>query len=225
MRRALLLVSQTVPAHEAAAVADRTFGWTVGRLMALRQSLFGSKFACTAVCASCGETAELGLDLAAILEESGSPHTEEVPGRLTIEAHGFVLVAQSPNLADLLAVESSTGDRAAALALRSIVAAHRAEEAIEPKDLPVEVWRVVEERLMGADPLADLRLEIACPHCGRCWLEALDIVSVLWNEITALARSLLFEVAAISRSFGWSEAAILSLSPARRRAYLELALR
>ncbi|WP_457580081.1 hypothetical protein [Ensifer canadensis] len=224
-RRALLLVAAATPAHEASTLADMPVGWNVGRLMELRHALFGPQLACTAVCASCGETVELGVDLPAIKQASESLPAVEVFGRLTVACNGYELVAQRLTLADLLAVESATEEPAAALALRSIVTARRAETPVEPADLPAEIWRAVEERLIAADPLADLRLEIACPHCGHRWLEALDMVSVLWNEIAALAKSLLFDVAAISRSFGWSEAAILALSPARRRAYLELALR
>jgi hypothetical protein len=49
-----------------------------------------------------------------------------------------------------------------------------------------------------------------------------DAGSFFWSELGAWARRLLHEIHSLARAYGWSESEILTLSPARRQAYLEL---
>ena len=53
------------------------------------------------------------------------------------------------------------------------------------------------------------------------WQLTLDIVSFLWSEISSLAKRHLREVHTLAWAYGWSEADILAMSPARRQFYLE----
>jgi hypothetical protein len=80
----------------------------------------------------------------------------------------------------------------------------------------------VEEKMASADPMAEIRLRLRCPTCGREWDESLDIASFVWAEIEARARQLLWEIHSLASAYGWTEAETLSW-PARRRAmYLEM---
>ena len=72
------------------------------------------------------------------------------------------------------------------------------------------------------DPDADVSIAFECPACGAAWLSRFDIVSYFWGELDDWAQRLLAEVHALARAYGWSEAAILALSPTRRRFYLEM---
>ena len=62
-----------------------------------------------------------------------------------------------------------------------------------------------------------------CLGCGHPWQPLFDIATLLWTELTNLARSLIEEVDALASAYGWSERDILALGGRRRRAYLELA--
>jgi hypothetical protein len=59
---------------------------------------------------------------------------------------------------------------------------------------------------------------VACGHETT----QLDTAALLWDEITARAGALLHEVHRLASAYGWSEAQILALSPARRARYLAL---
>ena len=89
--------------------------------------------------------------------------------------------------------------------------------------LPDEVMSVVAEQMAQADPQADVQLALTCPECAHPWQAPLDIVSFLWSELHAWAGRLLQEVHELASAYGWSEAEVVGLSPARRRLYLELA--
>ena len=77
--------------------------------------------------------------------------------------------------------------------------------------------------LEAADPLADPRLDVACPACGRHMDASVDPGALLWDDVQAYARSVLGQVHTLARAYGWTEREVLSLSPRRRAAYLEMA--
>jgi hypothetical protein len=71
---------------------------------------------------------------------------------------------------------------------------------------------------------AETRLALHCPSCGNTEEADLDIGRFLWSEVRHAARGMLSEVHELASAYGWSERAILEMSPARRTAYLEMAL-
>jgi hypothetical protein len=85
-----------------------------------------------------------------------------------------------------------------------------------------ELVTAVGEKMAELDPQANLHIESACPACGQASRSPFDIATFLWMEIHSWVARLLREVHALASAFGWSEAAILELSPVRRRAYLDL---
>jgi hypothetical protein len=48
------------------------------------------------------------------------------------------------------------------------------------------------------------------------------VAALLWVEVEAGAIALVQDVHLLAAAYGWSEAEVLGLGPARRRAYLEL---
>lgn len=78
-----------------------------------------------------------------------------------------------------------------------------------------------EAALEAADPALSVTIALPCPDCGVQADHLLDPLLFAWDQIDQTSRRLLAEVSALARAFGWSEAAILALSPARRAAYLE----
>jgi hypothetical protein len=72
------------------------------------------------------------------------------------------------------------------------------------------------------DPQAAVTVDLDCAECGHGWAAPFDIAGYLWTELTAAAGRIMRDVHGLATAYGWSEAEVLSVSPARRRQYLEL---
>jgi hypothetical protein len=88
------------------------------------------------------------------------------------------------------------------------------------EQLSAEVLNKLAARMAECDPRAEALLALRCPVCGHTWQTIFDIVTFLWHEISTSAKRLLMEVHALASAYKWSEADILSISPARRQFYL-----
>jgi hypothetical protein len=80
----------------------------------------------------------------------------------------------------------------------------------------------LESRMEALDPAADIRLGMRCTDCGHVWDAVLDIGACFWDELGSRAHQLLESVHRLAGAYGWREAEILALSPARRAAYLNM---
>jgi hypothetical protein len=80
----------------------------------------------------------------------------------------------------------------------------------------------VAEAMGRADPQAAAEIALTCPACAHRWTVAFDAGAFLWAEIQAWAQQILRDVHTLAAAYGWNEAEILALPPARRRAYLDL---
>jgi len=103
-----------------------------------------------------------------------------------------------------------------------VLEAAHAGRSVALDALPAAVVDAVVGQIAETDPQADITLRLACSECGHGWDAAFDIASFLWAEIAARARQLVYEVHALARRYGWREADILAMSPARRQLYLEV---
>ena len=77
-------------------------------------------------------------------------------------------------------------------------------------------------RMSELDPQAEIELDLSCQACGERWKELFDVEPFFWTEIQAWAGRLLLDVHHLAASYGWSESAILSMSPLRRSLYLNM---
>ncbi len=99
-------------------------------------------------------------------------------------------------------------------------------EGLRPENLGAAPWQDPDfaahaaEALRAADPALAMTLAMNCPECDAALDEIFDPAAFLWAEIEEMARDLLHEIIALARAFGWSEADILSMPPARRALYL-----
>ena len=167
---------------------------------------FGSEITGVTECPECRQRIELSFNSSDI-----GPVTEaEPPTELAIKSNGGEVRFRLPTSADLLAAKN-------------------AEQLLERcllrgGDHLTEDFRIsLGEKMLSADPMAEIHLTLRCPSCEHKWEAPFDIVAFLWREISAAARRLLNEVHTLASAYGWTETEILSLSPARRRAYLEMA--
>jgi hypothetical protein len=211
--RALRLVAVACPEVPTSEIAAMTLGDRNGRLLSLREELFGSGLPGLADCPGCGERLE--FDLSTVSLRGNEPAAKS--GKL--QHAGRSLRFRPLNSHDLAAVAgASSADEARLLLARRCLLDG---EGVELSDALVEA---LAERLAEIDPQAEVLLDLSCPACGQAWHLALDIEAYLWREISAQALRLLQEVHTLARAYGWREADILAMSATRRQAYVELAI-
>ncbi len=201
------------------ALAQLSIGQRDARLLTLRERTFGQRLVSLTTCQGCGETLELPFDVADIQVPSETEPTEA----LSITTAGYEVRFRLPNSLDLATVEDAPIDvgRAQLLA-RCVLAVQRNGQPVSTEELPEEVVSAVEERMVQADPQAEIQLILTCPECDRQWKATFDIASFLWSEIDASARRLLAEVHMLASVYHWPEADILALNSSRRRWYLDM---
>ena len=216
IRRALALLAAAWPERTAEEWARVPVGERDGRLLSLREALFGTSLEGIARCPECGEVLELAFSTRDIRVPAAAP-----AAAVSIESHAFRLQCRVPNSLDVLAAaELAPAEQRAALIGRCLVAADREGEAVPVAELPEPVVEAMAQQLQEADPQAAVELALSCPSCGHRWLTAFDIVSYLWSEIDDWARRLLWDIHALASAYGWSERDILAMTARRRQWYL-----
>lgn len=189
-------------------------------LLELHAATFGPQIEGIARCPSCAEAIEFAVrvaDLARRNEETASsPHT-------SIELDGYLLDCRLPDTEDLLdASAAGSPEQARALIVRRCVDVRARPEASPRDGLPEHVLAGVADRLAQMQPWADIEIGLKCPTCAAGWNASLDVGSFVWQEVAVEARRIVYEVDRLARSYGWREADILTMTPARRRTYLAL---
>jgi hypothetical protein len=90
------------------------------------------------------------------------------------------------------------------------------------RDVPDDLISAIGEAMAARDPQAEVRLESACPACGRSVTCVLDAASFTLEEFARRGALLTQEVHLLAWHYHWSENEILSLPSDRRAAYLSL---
>jgi len=217
--RALAMLATADPAAAPHGLAELPVGERDGRLLGLREAVFGPTLACLATCPACGEDAELTLTVARLRD--GCP--EPAAGRLTVTVGGVEVRCRLPAGGDLVAASGAPGveEGRRRLLAACVVEARRGRRRLDPGQLDETVTAAVAAAMAAADPMADIGLDLACPSCGHRWQAPFDIAAFLWAELDAWARRLLDEVHTLASAYGWSETEILAMSSWRRTAYLD----
>lgn len=187
-------------------------------LLDARRLLFGPVADVVAPCDACGERLEAEVSLPALLGALPSAAVDPAPVRL----RGYEVRLRLPTGDDLTDLPGDVEAAARELLARVVLTVSRGGEDVELGSLPPGVLRAADEALAAADPAADLELAVDCPDCGAQATVVLDPVELLWDEVDAWAWRMLGEVHALAGAYGWSEADVLALTPARRQAYLYL---
>lgn len=216
--RALALLAAADPRAGRGALAALPLPERDRRLLALRPSRGAALDVCVD-CPGCGERLELSLDAERLFPVEAAPE-----GAWEARGGGVRMRFRLPDSRDLAAAArcASVDDARRLLAARCVTEAVDGDGA-PVHALPDEAVAALAERMDQVAPATDVSLSLACPACGTAWDAPLDVPSFVWAEVGARARRLLREVDVLARAYHWSEAAILALPPARRRAYLELA--
>lgn len=217
--RGLLLLAAALPGVAHGELANCRIGKRDALLLEMRERLFGSDLECVSNCAHCGERIELAFPIEGIRAGHGGDQVFEA------EAEGCRASFRLPTSADLLAVEAERDASAAEKLLmrRCLITLTAPEGApLEIGEPPDGIVAAIDARMSEIDSQAQVVLDITCAACMRAARATFDIVAHLWSEIDAWSRVVMREIHAIANAYGWSESQILALTPARRRAYLDL---
>ncbi|MEX0348073.1 MAG: hypothetical protein AB3N15_01525 [Paracoccaceae bacterium] len=165
------------------------------RLLALRRRCFGPVLHGRTSCPGCGAELETEIEADQLIDAL-PVGTGETPRAL--------------NSRDLAAVADLPAERVASALSARLAPGEEPSEALD-RQVEAQASAVV------------LKTDLTCADCGTSWSEVLDVVDHVWASVEQAATGLLREVAELAMRYGWSEAEILALSPARRSAYLSLA--
>jgi hypothetical protein len=201
-------------------LAALSIGERDGRLLALREALFGPTLNSVTECPNCEVGVEFSLDAKKLREQA--PPEAAIPQRLTVG--DITLQFRLLDSDDLAAVAGYPDANSArrCLAERCVLGAAQGNTRMNAANLPDVVVQELSRLLARIDSRADLTLELRCPECKESWTASFDIASFLWSEVSARAKQLLGEVHALAWAYGWNEADILAMSDARRRFYLTM---
>lgn len=197
------------------------------RLFDLRTALFGDQVRSLVPCRRCGNDVELNFSLSTIRPGGGRTAGNS---NLTFQHRGYSGTFRLPVSSDWVALVAATAshppaaatdDVRHALARRCVLAASDASGRAADT-LPADVAEVVAEAIARLDADAHTEIHVSCPDCGHAWPALFDIASFLWREVDFHCRQLLRQVHTLARAYGWTEAEVLHLSPARRQHYLGL---
>lgn len=218
--RALLLLQTACPEPVDGDPADLNVGRRDGLLLDLREGLFGSQIDAFERCPECGADLEFTFDVADI--RAGD--IAVVDGPVGVEIDGYNLLARLPTSRDLYAISGCRDlhDARDQLMARCLLDVDESGQSPPYTELPIIVRDELARALSLADPQAVVTLALECAVCGHDWQTHFDIVEYLWAEMEQLGRRMLRDVHTLATSYGWSESAILALSPQRRRIYLEM---
>jgi hypothetical protein len=148
----------------------------------------------------------------------------EAPVEATIEVDGVQFHLRPVNSRDAALAagcESVAAARATLLARCATPAAGRRGAADR---LPEAARSAISARIAALDPHAEMLSDLLCLECGQSWQGVLEVIHFFWNGVRTEARRLLQEVDALARAYGWRENDILSMSPTRRRLYVQMVL-
>ena len=183
-------------------VADLPLGACDRLLLELREQCFGARLEGLARCPQCGTELDVGMDVDEL-------RTDAADGSRTVQVAGRTITLCALTSRD---IGSCGGDRDRLLA-RCLVD--------EPTPPAPEVLDAVEARLDALDPQAAWTIDLDCPSCGATWAASVDVTEFVWSEVDRFARRLLYDIHTLAAAYGWREADVLAVSPARRRFYLQ----
>jgi hypothetical protein len=220
--RAVTILARAFPDEGAEAMWRLSLGRRNGRLLDVRERLFGRRMEGYAECPHCGEPLELAMDTLAL--QNAPAETEASELELVTDDYAVRFRLIDSNDVQAAARERTLEAARALLVDRCVLEARHRDHRLAAAELPAPVIEQIAERMELCDPLADTTLALICPFCKNEWEIAFDIASFLDTEIQARARHLLWEVHTLAHAYAWSQEEILALSPRRRRDYLELIL-
>lgn len=221
--RSLTILAATDDLSSPRELARLPCGERDARLLSAYAHSFGNQLEGQGACPSCGEMAEFVLDVRSLLAAHRPLASAET---FILASAAYQVSYRLPNSFDLAEITALTQVvEARRLLLERCIQQVRCGDAILAwHDLPVTTIDALITQMETQDPLGLIALDLSCPFCTNDWQLVFDISTFLWLKIDSNARRLLREVHTLALAYGWREADILALSPARRRSYLAMVI-
>jgi hypothetical protein len=214
LNRAVTMLALALPANSREQLAALPLAERNLLLLRLHEVSFGPRLRGFAACSHCGEPLEFVLAAGSLAEHLEARRAQGT-GESDPAAAGIHMRPVSTR--DLLATLDETD---VAQAQDRLLALGIGAEAAVGGTLRTQPGVVAAfERI---NITAELTCTIACPACASAEILDLDLARFLWLEVRHAARRLMDEVDALAGAYGWSERAIVRMSPQRRGAYLEM---
>jgi hypothetical protein len=201
--------------------ALRTLGERTVTLLRLHETMFGGGADLVSHCPSCEAAVQFTVNCAAVLEQIPETTTNTVH---RIDAGAYAIEFRLPVSADVVAASRESSDEGFARGMleRCVTGCARDGEPIALRDVPDDALDAVSRRMEALDPGATVSFAVDCPDCAAHWDAPLDVGQLVWQKVQASAERLLLDVDVLARAYGWTEREVLSLTPARRAAYLQI---
>ena len=224
LERALMLLAAASPGESIDALAALSIGQRDGRLLTLREWMFGARLESTAACSRCSERLEMAFKVADLRAGAPPDAPSDALADVSMSAYGYELEFRLPTSIDLGAISELPGPAIQRRALfeRCLTSIGVGDQPSTPDQAPAEVIEAVAARMAELDPQADVQVNLLCPACQHRWQAVFDIALFFWNEIEAWAWRILREVHILASAYGWSEHDILALGGMRRQIYLSM---
>ena len=210
------------PALSADQILDLPVGYRDSRLIELRHQLFGSNIVSTANCSACTARLELSFDLEPMIALSKN----YTLAPFVFSWDSDQLQMRCPSTRDVLASLSqsstlNTDSNTISRLLKSCVA----DDSMKLLDVDwndTKLQQALIEKIELHDPLGLIEFQMTCSECHHTFGTTFDIGRFLWSELDAWCQRLLGEIHTLARTYGWTEAEILSLGAWRRQVYLNM---
>lgn len=180
------------------------------------RELAGPAVVAAARCAGCGELLDVPVNLVTFGALPVHPSGQE----FSVQVDDVTIRYRLPTTADVSAVAGLPEGQAQAALLARCLAEPGQPRAAEPT---ADLVAAVEQAMEEVAPGGAVDLLVHCPECGHDNTTVLDVAELLWAELEVMAAAVLRDVHALAAAYGWTEDAVLSLTPNRRAAYLALA--
>jgi hypothetical protein len=199
------------------AVRRLTLGDRIALVLQIRRSYSGDKLQAVLQCPACKESLSIDISAKSLLQPA-SLHSPETGYPLRFE--GFNLMIRPATGADLEAIADEKSNLAQKELLVRLCVVF--SEPPLPEKLSYQLIAAVGAKLRGIDSLADTVFKLTCPVCNQPFEAPLDVEDFFFREMTARLYQLEREIHWIAFNYHWSEDAILSLTVAKRKRYIEL---
>ena len=216
LRRPLALLAIALPDRDGLELEVLPLAERNRLLLRLHELSFGNSLMAVGSCSECGSQFEFSLSTAELAALTGSADDDEA---IEWTEAGRSYQLRAATTADLLA-SLEVADPGAA---QELLVSRCLSVSPEGPAGSGSASATVLEKFEQLHAYAELSCTISCPACSSYEFVDLDIGRFLWAEVRRAAKRLLSDVRAMAVEYGWSEQTILSMSAARRNAYLEMA--
>lgn len=209
------------------AVRALTVGDRDALLLHVRLMTIGNRIQATVTCPNphCQERMDLGLNVSDLLLPPYANCREWYQETINADENKYEVCFRLPTGGDQEAVAKAarTHPQAAAEALlRRCLKSEGNGNGSTTKQMPPEVFATLSARMAELDPQAELILQATCPACAHEFSTALDVSTFFFQELRGRIKHVYTEVHKLAFHYHWSENEIMTMTPTRRRVYLEL---